>query len=410
MDAILFSNARIFDGHNEGLITGKSLLVADGRIQAMLPGSEKPSHAREVDLDGRVLMPGLIDAHYHAYISDLDFAALDKKPMSYLAHPARKLLEASLHRGFTTIRDVAGAEYGLWKALDDGLFDGPRLFYGGKALSQTGGHGDMRSPSVEPCGCGGNTHFSRVVDGVDAIRIATREELRRGAHHIKVMVSGGIASPSDPVWSVQYALEELEAVVDEARRRQVYVVAHAYTAEAVTRAVKAGIRSIEHGNLIDQQTAELMAREGAFLVPTLVTYETLKNFGRGNGVPDTTLTKLEEVREKGLQAIAMARAAGVKIGFGTDLLGDLHQYQLEELTLRSRVETPFQILHSATGVNAELLMQAGQIGCIAEGAHADLLVVNGNPLEDLSLLSDAGGIALVMKGGKAIRSSLHAPL
>ncbi len=395
-------NVTIFNGHDEELLPPQNILIEEGRFAKI--GQADPNHhdTRTFDLTGKFLMPGLIDAHFHAYASDLDFTKLDTLPNTYHGLKGSELLSAALGRGVTTIRDVGGADYGLWRALEDGLFAGPRLYYAGKGLSQTGGHGDMRAPSMEPCACGISNRLTRVVDGVDNIRAAAREELRRGASHIKVFVSGGISSPSDPIWSLQYSDPELEAVVDEAHRRGAYVVAHAYTPEAIARSVKAGIRSIEHANLITPEVAQQVQEAGAFVVPTLVTYDSLGRFGHQNGAPDTMIAKLDEVAAKGLEAIRICRKVGVKLGFGTDLLGELHKFQLNELLLREQVETPFQVLNSATAVNAELMGLDGEIGSVQEGAFADFLILNTNPLQDLTALANGDAIEAIHQGGKRV--------
>lgn len=399
---LYLKNASIFNGYEEELSLAQNVLIEDGRFKKIGSEDFAPDEARTFDMTDKFLMPGLIDAHFHAYASDLDFSKLDHLPGTYHGLKGSELLSAALKRGFTTIRDVGGADYGLWRALEDGLFPGPRLFYAGKALSQTGGHGDMRAPSMEPCACGSSNMLTKVVDGVDNIRAAAREELRRGASHIKVFVSGGISSPSDPIWSLQYSDPELEAVVDEAERRGAYVVAHAYTPEAIARSVKAGVRSIEHANLITPEVAELVQKAGSFVVPTLVTYDSLGRFGHQNGAPDTMIAKLDDVAAKGLDAIRLCRAAGVKLGFGTDLLGELHRFQLQELSLRSKVETPFEVLNSATAVNAELMGRKDEIGTIREGAHADFLILGFNPLENLERLVDEGAIEAIYKAGKCM--------
>ncbi len=403
-ESLLLSNARIFDGKSPDL-SDPSFVVVQGGITVDV-SRERPNIAcdTEVDIHGQALLPGLIDAHFHAYATEVDTAKCDHFPLSYQSQRARLLLEGALRRGFTTVRDVGGGDHGLWRAAEEGLFPSPRLYYCGRAFSQTGGHGDARAP-YDPgqlCGCQAHGALAEVVDGVDGIRKAAREALRQGAHHLKIFLSGGISSPSDPIGSLQFADEEIAAVVDEARRRGVYVAAHAYTAPSIERAVRLGVRTIEHGNLIDYQTAVQVAKSDAFVVPTLATYEALRQFGSQTGAADHTLAKLEDVRERGLQAIQLCRSAGVQLGFGTDLLGDLHQYQRDEFRLRAQVETPFQILESATSVNAEILGMEGKLGEITPGAFADFIVVDGNPLEDISLLFvESTAITQIYKAGQA---------
>ncbi|MEH6515854.1 MAG: amidohydrolase family protein [Halioglobus sp.] len=382
---LLLSEGLIFDGHSPDLIADKFILIKDDRIAAI--SSERPEEdVQEIKLAGKVVMPGLIDCHFHAYACELNFQELESLPMSYVAQRGRQLMENALQRGFTTVRDAGGADYGLWRAIEEGVFAGPRLFYAGRAFSQTGGHVDSRAQHVEPCGCIQGGTLGQVVDGVDALRKAVRETLRQGAHQIKIMVSGGISSPTDPVWMLQFSDEEIAAAVDEASRRRTYVMAHAYTAETIQRAVKLGVRSIEHGNLIDEAAAKQVARHNAYVVPTLVTYEAIGRHGKEAGAPQTTLEKLKEVQTQGLSAIEICKSAGVSLGLGTDLLGDMHVHQLDELKLRSEVQTPYEVLHSATAINAEIIQKPDELGCIKEGAYADLLVIDGNPLEDLSLL------------------------
>ncbi|KQX25057.1 MULTISPECIES: metal-dependent hydrolase family protein [unclassified Sphingomonas] len=405
MPRTLLRNLRIFDGVHPELIEDASILIEGDRIAAIHGLDDAPSADETVDLEGRCVIPGLIDAHFHAYASDIDFVKLEKLPPTYLAQRARHLMEDALGRGFTTVRDVGGGDYGLWRAIEEGWIAGPRLFYCGHAFSQSGGHGDIRAPheTEELCGCSGRGILAKRVDGVDAMRKAAREALRQGAHHLKIFVSGGIASPSDPIWMLQFSEEEIAAIVDEATRRRSYVAAHAYTAETIARAVRLGVRTIEHGNLIDEAAARAVAEAGAFVVPTLATYEAFRRSGAESGAPEHLMTKLVEVAGQGIEAIRICRAAGVRLGFGTDLLGPLHRHQRDEFRLRAQVETPFETLQSATSVNASILGMDGQLGTIAPGAFADLLVIDGNPLSDIALLhEDSTAIHSVWKAGRPV--------
>jgi imidazolonepropionase-like amidohydrolase len=248
-------------------------------------------------------------------------------------------------------------------------------------------------------------NLSEVVDGVEAVRLAARHTLRAGAHQIKIFVSGGISSPSDPIWMTQYSEDEIKAAVAEAKSRRTYVMAHAYAGDAILRAVRSGVRTIEHGNLLDKEAANEMARAGAYLIPTLVTYDSLAKAGQGT-VPAVTLAKLKEVHKLGREAVALARQTGVSIGFGTDLLGDMHAEQLFEFRLRAEVDRPIDILRSATSINAQIL-QSNDLGRVSVGVHADLIVIDGDPLKDISLMWREGGIALVMKAGKIVRNDLR---
>jgi imidazolonepropionase-like amidohydrolase len=395
-----FENARIWDGTSDGYATATSVTIADGRIVAL---GDTGAVDEVIDLGGRVLLPGFIDAHFHAYASDVNIPAMEQLPLSYLAHHATTLLGNALARGFTTVRDAGGADYGLARAAREGLIRSPRIFWSGRALSQTGGHGDSRAQSAgtasrEPCGCGTIGNMSQVVDGVEDLRKAVRETLRQGADQIKIFVSGGVSSPTDPVWMRQYAGEEIAAVVAEAATRRTYVMAHAYGADAILHAVAHGVRSIEHGNLLDPQAAAAMAAAGAFLVPTLITYEVLATEGAEHGLAPVSMAKLADVAGRGQDAVRIARAAGVQVGFGTDLLGPLHRHQLGEFRIRGGFEAPVDVLRSATSVNAALLQRSGELGCIGPGAFADMVVVDGDPLADLAPIWQTGPVAVFQNG------------
>ena len=404
--SLLLKNALIFDGHSPELREG-DVLVGKDRIREVGKGLSA-SGARAIDLKGRTLMPGLIDAHFHAALVEANLAKLGHMPRSLNALHAAKNLEAALDRGFTTIRDAGGADHGLARATEAGLIAGPRLFYSGKVLSPTGGHGDSRSAEAPECPfCPAGGGFSHIADGVDAVRKAAREELRKGATQIKIMASGGVASPSDPIWNLQYSEEEIAAAVWEAKSWRTYVMAHAYTPEAIARCVRLGVRSIEHGNLIDADTARLIRHHDAWVVPTLVTYEALDRFGRQQGFPDVSMRKLEEILAAGSTSLEILRAAGCKIGFGTDLLGEMHEHQSREFSIRAEVQGNLETLRQATSLNAALLNRVGELGTIAPGALADLLAVDGNPLDDIGLLEHQGRkLPLIVAGGRLHRNRI----
>ncbi|MGI9004933.1 MAG: metal-dependent hydrolase family protein [Streptosporangiaceae bacterium] len=333
-------------------------------------------------------------------------AALSKWPVTYNAHRTARLLGEMLDRGFTTVRDMAGGDYGTWRALEEGVIRGPRLFYAGRALSQTGGHGDHRGPGEHlldphPGAC----EMSRVVDGADEVRRAARDELRRGAHHIKVMAGGGVASPADRIDATQFSVAELEAAVQEASAAGRYVAAHAYTPESMTRALRAGVRTIEHGNLLDAATAEVFRERDAYLVMNLVTYWALQAEGREHGLPEESFGKVGEVLDGGLRALALAQASGIKIGYGTDLLGGMHRHQSREFVLRSEVQHPIDIIRSATTVGAEITGMTGRLGTLAPGAFADLIVLARDPLADVAALADPAALRYVVKGGTIERAN-----
>src|SRR5262245_7416298 len=336
MAAVVFTNCAVLDGASRERREDHHVLVDGDRIQGVSDRPITSATAETIDLGGRTLMPGLIDAHVHVLAVDAALARLSDRPVSLLTLQAAQVLEAMLQRGFTTIRDAGGADGGLAEAVEEGLVRGPRIFPSGAALSQTGGHGDVRprTQSVVTCACcEGGAALSRIADGVTECRRAARDELRKGATQIKILASGGVASPYDPIWNLQYSEEEVRAIVEEAQAWHSYVLAHAYSPEAIRRSIDFGVRSIEHGNLIDRATAEHVARADAFVVPTLVTYDALHRHGREFGFTEGSMGKLAEVREAGLGSLELLEAAGVKIGFGTDLLGPMHRYQSREFMI-----------------------------------------------------------------------------
>ncbi|MSP68468.1 MAG: amidohydrolase family protein [Alphaproteobacteria bacterium] len=366
--------------------------------------------AQAIDLGGRVVMPGLIDCHVHVTAALVNLWAMDSMMPSLVTASAGAILRGMILRGYTSVRDAGGADLGVKVALERGLFTGPRLFISGHAISETGGHGDFRARVFhgEPCSCGRLlSSIGRIADGVDAVRAAVRDEIRLGADQIKIMASGSVGSPTDRLTYLAYSKPELEAFTDEAARHETYVMAHAYTAAAIRRCVEAGVRSIEHGNLVDAEVADLMAERGVFLVPTLVAFETLANHGRDLGFPAEAFPKIQHVLEVGTRSLEIARRAGVKIAIGSDLLGELHRFQTREFTIRSQALPAAEILRSATTIGAELLQMCGRLGVIAPGAFADLLVVDGDPLADIAVLVGEGErLAAIMKGGQWVKNTL----
>lgn len=413
MASYLFKNGRLLDPLKATLIDGMQVLVQDGLVREVSDAPIQAPGATVVDLGGKTLMPGLIDLHVHVMASQLNLAAQVHQPNVFVTLRAIPILKAMLRRGFTTVRDAGGAGLPLKQSIETGLAQGPRLFVAGRALSQTGGHGDMNAQSDFTAGaqcacCVRVGAIARVVDGVDALRKAVREEFQMGADQIKIMASGGVASPTDPVGAFGYSEDEIRAVVAEARGRGTYVMAHAYTPAAIERAVRCGVRTIEHGNLVDAATAKVMAEHDAFAIPTLVTYEALANEGAKYGLPPESVLKIADVKDAGLRSLDILKKAGVRIGFGTDLLGESHRLQSEEFRIRNQVLTNQEVIASATTTAAEVLGMVGKLGRIQNGAIADLLVVDGNPLTDVScLLGQGDHIPLVMKAGRVEFGSLE---
>jgi imidazolonepropionase-like amidohydrolase len=413
---LLLRNARIFDGKSADCAEGMSVLVADGLIREVSAQPIKAPDARVIDVGGRTLMPGLIDAHVHAFASDVVVQKVEALGEAYRAAHAVRMLRHALSCGFTTVRDVGGGNYSLYRALADGLIEGPRYLYSGKILSMTGGHGDIRTIDERPryqalCACGDAPIFNAfavLADGVDAVLRATREELRQGAHCIKIMGSGGVASPTDPIWMNQYREDEIRAIVNECAERRTYVAAHCHPASAVRRSVEFGVRSIEHGTLIDDDTARFVAGRGAFITPTIAIIFALVELGRKLGFPPQSQEKAEFAYRSAISGLDAMRRAGVQVCYGTDLLGSTYTMQCREFTLRSEVFTPLELLRQATSVPAEMMMMDGQIGCVAPGANADLLVVDGDPLRDIGLLAANGEhLRAIVRGGVVVKNELN---
>ena len=404
-------NARLFDSAT-GTLRPHATVVMDGdRITGVNHEPVQVDGAQVIDAGGRVLLPGLIDAHVHVVAASHDLVGLAMQPASLVGAQSSHIMRGMLHRGFTTVRDAAGADFGLQEAAARGLYEGPRLYIAGHPISQTGGHADMRPKGVGGqgmfCSCAGLGLVGAIADGVGEVRRAVREQVRNGANHIKIMAGGGVSSPTDPIDGTQFSMEELRAAVEEAEAANLYALAHAYSPRAVTRAVQAGVRSIEHGNLIDEATARVMKSHGAYLVPTLATYAALAEEGQRLGWSAAMLDKLQGVHNRGVEAVKIARAEGVPVVFGTDLLGHMHSRQSSEFVLRSAALTATEVLQSATITAARLMGQERFIGQIVPGAWADLLLVDGDPTQDLTVLADpARNIRLLMQGGRTVHNSL----
>lgn len=407
-------NARPFDAA-AGVVGPLSRIVVEGeRIVAVSAEPIQVDDARVIDAGGRVVLPGLIDAHVHVVATSHDLVGLAQQPPSLVTAQSSRILREMLDRGFTSVRDAAGADHGLQEAVRRGLFEGPRLWISGFPISQTGGHADMRPPGLRRremfCSCAGLGLIGAIADGVGEVRRAVREQVRTGANQIKIMAGGGIASPTDPLEGTQFALDELRAACEEAEAANLYALAHAYSPRAITRAVQCGVRSIEHGNLLDEAAARVMKAHGAFLVPTLSTYAALAEQGARLGWSEAMLDKLARVQARGIDAVRIALAEGVPVAFGTDLLGAMHSRQSGEFALRLPAMSPVQVLQSATIVAARLMREEGRLGALVPGAWADLLVVDGDPTAGLAMLAEPQtGIRLLMQGGRIVRSSLAAP-
>jgi imidazolonepropionase-like amidohydrolase len=402
IDRKILKNARVFDSVLGQVVPRVNVVINDGIIVDVITDDTDPGAGEITDMAGAMVLPGFIDCHVHVNAVHHAVWQLSMQPPSLITAQAKHVLEGMLMRGFTTVRDAAGADYGIQLAVERGFLKGPRLFIAGAPLSQTGGHADIRPRGVKEfiCTCAGIGLFPALADGVPEVRKAVREQLRHGANQIKIMAGGGVASPTDPIDGMQYSLDELRAACEEASAANTYVMAHAYSPQSITRAVQCGVRTIEHGNLLDEATAKVMKEQGAYLVPTLATYFVLGDEGVRLGWSAEMLAKLDRVKDAGTKAIAIAKSYGIPIAFGTDLLGAMHPQQSIEWRLRSGVQSATEILQSATSVAAKVLNQEGKLGVIASGAHADLIVVDGDPTKDITQLCDPEkSIRAIMKAG-----------
>jgi imidazolonepropionase-like amidohydrolase len=410
---LLLTNGKLLDPDQGRLLMGLEVLIEGDRILAVRPASgQREPGTTIIDLGGRTLMPGLIDCHVHVLANNANLGLNALQPNAIVMFRAIPILSAMLDRGFTTVRDAGGADWALARSVALGLIAGPRIFASGKALSQTGGHGDFRARGEllvsEPCTCCFRSGaIARIVDGVDNVRKAVREELQQGATQIKIMASGGAASPNDPIAHTQYSEAEIRAIVDETEAANTYVMAHAYTPRAISRAIRNGVRTIEHGNLVDLPTAKLMQEHGAFVVPTQIAYESLSEHGARTAMAPESLAKIESVKAAGREALAIYAEAGVQMGYGSDLLGEMHEYQTFEFKIRAEVLGNHEAVRSATTTAARILQQENELGCIAPGALADLIVVDGNPLESIDCLVGQGeSLRLIMQGGRLVKNDL----
>jgi imidazolonepropionase-like amidohydrolase len=400
----ILQNAHVIDVDAGALLADRSVVIEDDKIREIAGSRDYANGARIVDLAGQFVIPGLIDCHCHVLQSTSNLALLAVESPLYAAAKAFEIMRGMLRRGFTTVRDVGGADFGIARAVEQGLVEGPRVFYCGKALTATGGHGDYRTagqyyedPSYWV------PRISRLCDGVAELRRAVRDEVRKGAHHIKIMANGGVASPTDRITSDQYSEEEIRAVVDEAAMAGLYVSSHTYTARSVQRAVRNGVHSIEHANLADRETLDLMKERGAYLVPTLIIFKALAEEGVADGLPAELAGKLGDMAERGMGVVEEAHRLKIPMAFGSDLIGSLHRRQSEEFDLRADLVPAEDLLRSATIVGARLIRMEEKLGQVKPGFVADLVAVRGNPLENIRLLADPQqNIGMVMKGGRIV--------
>jgi imidazolonepropionase-like amidohydrolase len=411
MNTLILKNAVLIDGTGADPVPNSVVVVEGERFREVLSGRVRhlPRNATVLDCKGQTLLPGLIDAHVH--MNAVETNILDQHRRNFpsaVVIKSLKVIEDTLHQGFTTVRDCGGIDPGYREALKHGLFPSPRLFVAGRSLSQTGGHGEIRLP------CEGHAPVqawsglaSTICDGVEAVRRASREQLRTGVDHVKIMAGGGCMSPGDEVETSQYSVEEMKAAVFEAESAGKYVAAHAYSSRSIDLCMRAGVRTIEHGNLIDQASSQAMKDAGAYLVPTLVTYEMLSKKGKSLGIPGDNIRKINQAKERGLNALSMAHKTGVKIGSGSDLLGELQGCKGLELALKAKVLGAMGAIVATTRTNAEILKCEKDLGTVEEGKLADLILVKGDPLEDITVFQRyQEKITVIIQGGRVHKNIL----
>ncbi|HTR85089.1 MAG TPA: amidohydrolase family protein [Reyranella sp.] len=412
MSQILFRNLSLLEpGKWDEPRGGYEVLIEGDTIREVSAKPIKAGKAQVVDCGRKTLMPGLIDCHVHVFLTEVNIRHLESIPLTLMTAKSSELIKGMIDRGFTTVRDTGGADWGIKTAIESGLIPGPRLFISAKAIGPTGGHSDSRRRTdYQPASCGccnGMVYVMAVADGADAVRACVREQMRQGADQIKIMCSGGVASPYDPLDSLQFSEAEIAAATDEARNFGRYVLAHAYTPEAITRAMTNGVRTIEHGNLIDEKSAKLIKSKGGYMIANLVTYFSMKERAAQFGMTRDMLAKNDIVLEGALRSLEICKKAGVKVGYGTDLLGALQVDQSLEFIHRAKVLKPIEIIRQATTIGAEIVRMEGKLGTISPGAFADLIVVDGNPVKNLKLFLDQGAhLPVIMKGGKFHKNAL----
>jgi imidazolonepropionase-like amidohydrolase len=411
MPTTVFQNCTLLDCTGAEPAPHSTVVIEGDRITGVIAGKQPalPADARVIDCAGRTLMAGLTDAHIHAAIIETDMNKARQESPATFAFRVKEVLEQTLQAGFTTVRDAFGLDWGFVQATERGYVKGPRILFVGGCLSQTGGHGDWREAYMQDNvfpSLYGLVAAPRLCDTPDEMRRAAREMLRMGAHGIKLMAGGGCMSPTDQIEHTQFTIEEMAAAAYEARTVGKLCLAHVYTPQGIINAVTAGVRSIEHGNFLDEESAACMKKAGAYFVPTLTTYFLISAYGAAEKIPQKMIDKIDKAKVRGLESLEVARAGGLKICSGSDVLSSMQPFKSMELGLKAQVLGNHAAILSATRTNAELFGMADQIGTIEVGKLADIIVVDGNPLDNIAVLQDAATVAFVMRDGQVFKDRL----
>jgi imidazolonepropionase-like amidohydrolase len=412
-DPLVLRNALLIDGTGAAPRPDATVVVTDGLIREVAgTGATSPAGAREIDLGGRCLLPGLIDAHVHIGNIELRNTATAALPPAVYVLKACRNLETDLQLGFTTVRDAAGLDPGFREAVRQGLVRGPRLFLSVTPLSQSGGGTRVQGVGPDrPAPRNALGIHPEICDGPDQVRAAARRALGRGADQIKMFADGEVLASQAADRAVpgqwKFSVEELRAAVEVAEAGGTYVMAHVYGPRAIRNCLEAGVRSIEHGNLLDAETAALMAHTGAFFVPTLTVFDLLLAHGREWGLDAESLAKLDAVGRMGRQALELAHRAGVRIASGADIVGPAQALKGRELAIKAEVLGPMGAIVSATRTNAELLNAADRLGTVEPGKLADLIVTAENPIDHIGLFEDGlKNVVMVVQGGAVVKDRL----
>ncbi|MDR1622170.1 MAG: amidohydrolase family protein [Synergistaceae bacterium] len=407
MSTIVFKDATLLDCTGQEPKYPAAVIVEDGVIREVSEDSASGAGAEIVDCKGKTLMAGLIEGHMHAnlFLSDPSDQTRRNLP-SMIVVKCLKILEDTLMQGYTSALDAGGADAGFKLAQQQGLVKGPKLKVCGHALSQSGGHADMRLGTEINAPLAHYFAVGVVADGVSEVRRAAREELRMGADYIKIMAAGGCASPADEPDTVQYSIDEMKAAVEEADAVGKIVIAHCYSPKSMQRCAEAGVKRVEHGNFMDEATARILKEKGVIYCPTLATYDIMARRGAEFGIPDYFLRKMKIANEKAQEALGYAFKAGLVIGSGSDMVGPAQSFKTKELELKSRVMGPMGAILSATKVNSEILKTDGAVGTIEAGKAADILILDENPLENIAVFQNRDAIRVIMQDGKFIKNTL----